>query len=204
MMYGLGTHSLDQTLLLFGKPASVTAFQRVLRNTSIPNGADDSFTIILQYDRNGQHGDLVSTVKTTIVSALPMARQPKFLVRGEKGSFVKEGEDVQTEHHFAGLLASDPNFGLEPERYHGYLHTRKQFDASFQQKNADDSAVIFSGKVKSQPGSYADYYRDVVKAVRGEGEVVVKPEESRMGIRVIELAKRSAQEGRSVGWSERD
>lgn len=100
------------------------------------------------------------------------------------------------------MKASDPAFGIEPERYHGYLHTSKPFDASFQKK-ADEPAVVFSGKVKSQPGSYMDYYRDVVKAVRGEGEVVVKPKESRMGIRIIELAKISAREGRTVEWSER-
>ena len=48
-----------------------------------------------------------------------------------------------------------------------------------------------------------DYYRDVVAAIRGEKEVVVKPEESRTGIRIIELAKQSAREGVTVAWSER-
>lgn len=109
---------------------------------------------------------------------------------------------MQTEHHFSGLLASDPGFGIEPPRYHGYLHTTKP-SPSLQQSDKGPG-VIFSGTVKSQPGSHMDYYRDVVKAVRGEAEVVVKPEESRMGIRVIELAKRSAKEGRTVEWSERD
>lgn len=113
---------------------------------------------------------------------------------------------MQTEHHFAGLLASDPSFGREPERYHGYLHTRKPFTPSSPSADStapSDPAVVFSGRVPSQPGSYMDFYRDVVKAVRGEGEVVVKPEESRMGIRVIELARQSAKEGRTVEWSER-
>ena len=201
MLYGLGTHSLDQTILLFGQPKSITAFSRVLRNPDIPNGADDSFTVILQYD--GEHKDLIATVKTTIVSALPMHKQPKFLLRGSQGTFVKTGEDPQVEHHFSGLKADDPAFGVEPERYHGYLHTRKEFDRSFQKKETDGPAAIFSGSVKSQPGSYMDYYRDMVKAVRGEGPVVVKPEESRMGIRIIELAKRSVKEGRTVQWSER-
>ena len=113
---------------------------------------------------------------------------------------LQNGEDVQVEHHFSGLSAADPSFGVEPPRYHGYLHTSKPSTAL----QKDDAAVIFSGAVPSQPGSYMDFYRDVVKALRGEGEVVVKPEESRMGIRVIELAKRSVKEGRTVGWSERD
>lgn len=80
----------------------------------------------------------------------------------------------------------------------------KPFDHPDSKSSSDDKpAVVFSGKVPSQPGSYMDYYRDVVKAIRGKGELVVKPEESRMGIRVIELAQQSAKEGRTTEWSER-
>jgi predicted dehydrogenase len=89
MLYGLGTHSLDQTLLLFGKPKSVTAFTRVLREGK--GRADDSFTVVLQYDGDEKEGsgDLICTVKTTIVSTLPMERQLKFMVRGREGTFLK-------------------------------------------------------------------------------------------------------------------
>lgn len=58
------------------------------------------------------------------------------------------------------------------------------------------------GKYPSARGSYVDYYKDVVAAIRGDKEVVVKPEESRMGIRVIELARESAEKGLTVAWSE--
>ena len=85
MLYGLGTHSLDQTLLLFGKPCSVTAFTRALRQKGA--ASDDSFTVVLQYD--GDKSDLVCTVKTTIVSKLPMERQVKFVIRGRDGTFLK-------------------------------------------------------------------------------------------------------------------
>lgn len=85
MMYGLGTHSIDQTLLLFGLPTSVTAFLRVLRMEGAEQASDDSFTIILQY--GGLQKDLIVTVKTTIVS--PQPKQLKFWVRGMNGSFTK-------------------------------------------------------------------------------------------------------------------
>lgn len=87
MLYGLGTHSIDQTLLLFGKPSSVTAFTRALRQKGV--ASDDSFTVVLQY--GGEQSDLVCTVKTTVVSTLPMERQLKFMVRGREGSFIKVG-----------------------------------------------------------------------------------------------------------------
>jgi len=85
MLYGLGTHSLDQTLLLFGKPKSVTGFTRVLRKEG--GRADDSFTVVLQY--GGERSELICTIKTTIVSTLPMDKQLKFMVRGREGTFLK-------------------------------------------------------------------------------------------------------------------
>ena len=53
MLYGLGTHSIDQTLLLFGQPKSVTGFVRALRKEARGSKLDDTFTVILQYE--GEH-----------------------------------------------------------------------------------------------------------------------------------------------------
>jgi predicted dehydrogenase len=210
MLYGLGTHSLDQTLLLFGKPCSVTAFTRSLRQKGA--ASDDTFTVVLQYE--GEKSDLVCTVKTTIVSKLPMERQVKFVVRGRDGTFLKvsccvskrqaqrtdmtqNGEDPQIDQLFAGIKADDPSYGIEPENYHGELFTKNKADDSQSQAGG-----LWSGKYVSSQGSYLDYYKDVVAAIRGEKEVAVKPEESRMGIRVIELAKESAEKGVTMVWSE--
>ncbi|KAK1086137.1 hypothetical protein LTR48_003878 [Friedmanniomyces endolithicus] len=188
MLFGLGTHSIDQTLLLFGKPKSVTGFTRALKLRG--SETDDTFTVILQYD--GEQRDLVCTVKTTVISPLPMERMLKYMVRGTAGAFVKTGEDPQVDHHMAGMKADDPKFGAEPEGYYGYLSTTK------------DSALGESKRIlESEKGCYMDYYRDVAKAIRGEAEVAVKPEQSRMGIRVIELARESAQKGVTLPYSEK-
>ena len=84
MMYGLGSHSIDQTLQLFGLPASVTALKRSLRMES---KTDDTFTIILQY--GGEQKNLVCTIKTAIISPISPAFQLKYFVRGTKGMFIK-------------------------------------------------------------------------------------------------------------------
>lgn len=97
------------------------------------------------------------------------------------------------------MKADDSRFGVEPSRYHGTLHTKKPLDDSFEK---DKTGVVFTGKITSQTGSYMDYYGDLAAAVRGEKDVAVKPEESRAGIRIIELAQQSAKEGRTVDWSE--
>lgn len=84
----LGTHSLDQAVVLFGRPKSVTGFFRAQREVAAKgDNADieDSFTIILQYD--GDQQGLLVTVKTSIIT--PMNQQLKYLVRGSEGSYVK-------------------------------------------------------------------------------------------------------------------
>ena len=86
MLSGIGTHTIDQTLLLFGQPKSVTAVTRVLRGKG-GQGADDMFTILLQY--GGEQSNLVAEVKTTIVSPFPMSRMLKYSVRGTEGGFIK-------------------------------------------------------------------------------------------------------------------
>ena len=54
------------------------------------------------------------------------------------------------------------------------------------------------GKFPSLPGVYTEYYADVVKAIRGEAEVAVTAEHARNGIRIMELARESAETGRSL------
>lgn len=97
------------------------------------------------------------------------------------------------------MSPTDPNFGVEPARYHGTLYTKTP--SSHTKPDLDEPAVVFSGKVPSQPGSWMDYYRDVVEAIRGEKDVVVKPEQSRDGIRIIELAMEAAKKGITIPWS---
>ena len=98
-----------------------------------------------------------------------------------------------------GISPQDPGFGEEPARYHGILYTKTP--SVHNKQDSGEPAVVFSGKVTSQPGCWMDYYRDVVSAIRGEKELVVKPEQSRNGIRIIELARESAEKGVTIPWS---
>lgn len=186
LLHGLGTHSLDQTLLLFGPPSTIWATTRALK----PNSkAIDTFIINLQY--SGNQSNLLVTVRTSIVNPIPMHKIPKYAIRGRHGAFFKTGEDCQVDQFYAGVDVKDERFGVEPEEYWGYLCTTEE------SRNGK-----FEGAWKSEKGSYRDYYVDVVKAIRGEKEVVVKPEESRMGLRVIELTLESVRTGRSVEFTE--
>ncbi len=74
--YGLGVHTLDQNISLFGRPDHVSYDLRSLRNKANP---DDTFEAQLFY------GDMKAIVKT---SHLVQIDYPKFIVHGHKGSFV--------------------------------------------------------------------------------------------------------------------
>jgi predicted dehydrogenase len=184
MLFGIGSHTIDQALVLFGRPATITAFYRSLRG--IESEIDDAFTVILQY--GGEKKNLVVTVKTSVVCV--MQYPLKFFVRGYDGSFVKYGDDKQESQVFQGLAATEKGFGVEPEDTYGLLTTKEKVDQSQSEDNGR-----WVGKFPSLVGSYVAYYEDLVKTIRGEKELVVKPETARDGLRIIEIARESAQKG---------
>lgn len=102
------------------------------------------------------------------------------------------GEDRQESQFSKGMQATDAKFGVEDASTYGELTTKHQFDDC---QTKDQESGMYIGKYPSHRGSYCSYYTDVVAAIKGEGEPKVKPEESRDGIRVIELARESAEKG---------
>ena len=185
-MFGLGSHTIDQALLLFGRPTSVTAFYRSLRG--IESKTDDTFTIILQY--SGAQKNLFVTVKTSVVAT--MQYPLKFFVRGYDGTFIKYGDDKQESQVAAGQTTATPGFGVEPEDTYGLLTTKEKVHGS---QTLDSGSEKWVGKFPSLKGEYTKFYTDLVKTIRGQGELIVKPEHSRDGIRVIEIARESAEKG---------
>ncbi|KAH8781773.1 hypothetical protein F5882DRAFT_406131 [Hyaloscypha sp. PMI_1271] len=158
MLFGIGSHTIDQALVLFGRPATITGFYRSLRG--IESEVDDAFTVILQYGREKKN--LVVTVKTSVVCV--MQHPMKFFVRGYNGSFVKYGEDRQESQVSKGLKATDVGFGVENEDTYGFLTTKEKVDQS-------------------------------------QKELVAKPETARDGLRIIEIARESAEKGCTLSFN---
>jgi predicted dehydrogenase len=193
--FGLGTHSLDQAYVLFGRPASVTAFFRVQRG--IESEVEDSFTIILQYD-DAQKGLLV-TVKTCVVS--PMAQQLKFWIRGAKGSYIKHQQRSscpQEEDIAKGAQPLDPGFAAEPDALRGTLTTYEEFDKSVQ--TFDKESGRYVGRYPTIQGHWMRLYQNVADSINGKAELAVKPGEVRDVLRIIELARESHEKGVTVAW----
>ncbi|KZL77724.1 oxidoreductase domain-containing protein [Colletotrichum tofieldiae] len=195
MAFGLGTHSIDQAVVLFGRPKSVTGFFRSQRG--IESEVEDSFTIILQYD--GPQKDLLVTIKTSVTT--PMAQQLKHLIRGTKGSWIKfqqRSTCPQEEQIAEGRKPLEPGFGEEPADVYGTLTTYKEFDGKIQ--HYDEATKKYVGKYPSIAGHWLGVYANLADAINGKAEIEVKATQSRDVIRVIELARESHDTGATVTW----
>lgn len=130
--YGLGVHTMDQIISLFGRPDHVAYDIRSLRNKANP---DDTFEAQLFY------GDLKAIVKT---SHLVKIDYPKFIVHGTKGSFVKYGIDQQETSLKANIMPGEPGFAADESV--GVL------------EYVNDDGVTVKEEVKPETGDYGRVY----------------------------------------------
>jgi predicted dehydrogenase len=162
--------------VLFGPPSAVTADVRILREGA---KADDCFEVILHYDR------LKVTLKSTMLARV---QGPRFLLHGTRGSFVKYGLDPQEEALNVGRTPAEPGWGVEAREQWGTLDT-------------EVDGLHLAGRIETLPGRYQDLYRNVLDAIAGRAALAVKPEEAALTIRIVELARQSHDEGRTVAFS---
>lgn len=174
ILFDLGAHLIDQAQFLFGVPEEVFGNLNVQREGG---EVTDSFEVLLKYDR-----------LKVVLKAGMLVRElgPHFMLYGDEGSFVKYGMDIQEDNLRKDLIPKDIiDWGKEPEEIWGTINT-------------DIEGVHIKGKVESDLGDYRDFYDNVRKAVLGEEELIVKAEEARNTIKIIELAEQSNEEGRWI------
>lgn len=173
VLYDLGSHLIDQALVLFGLPNEITADVRTQRKFA---KAADSFDVRLGYE------GLSVTLKATMLAREP---GPRFHLHGTEGSFVKHGLDPQEDALKLGFSPKSEGWGEEHEERWGTINTQA-------------CGVHMRGRVETVAGDYAAYYRNVADAIRGRAELIVKPEEAANTIRIIELALESSAAKRTL------
>jgi len=92
IFYDLGAHLIDQSLYFFGLPQSVTAEIRMIR----PHAKVDDY-----FDVRFDYGFMRVLLKG---SMLVREKGPHYMIHGDKGSFIKYGEDTQEALLKAGQL----------------------------------------------------------------------------------------------------
>lgn len=166
VLFDLGSHLIDQTLVLFGMPETVTADVLAQRPDAL---VDDYFHVVMSYGE-----------RRAILHSSTLVREPgpHFAVHGDAGSFVKYGMDPQETALKAGRSAGTPNWGREDRAASGTF-----VNAAGERET-----------ITSVPGSYADFYAGIAAAILTGAPVPVTAQSARDVIAIIELARQSAVE----------
>jgi predicted dehydrogenase len=178
VLYDLGSHLIDQALELFGKPEAVFADIRAQRPGS---KVDDYFHLHLYYPHHK------AMLRAGVFVKEP---GPRYILHGDKGSFVKKGIDPQEELLRKGVMPVGEHWGKEYPENHGIL-------------NIISNDKELRETVETEAGNYAGFYQNVFDVLTGGAVQAVKPEEARMVIRVIELAFESKKTKSIIPFTER-
>ncbi len=179
LLLDIGTHIVDQALILFGTPESVEAEVRRERDGE---GANDSFTIKLHY-----FTQFSVTLSANLLSTLA---RPRFHLRGTRGNYWKWGLDPQEEALNKVTRIEEAAWGTEPAASWGTMAT-----------GTDESIRV--NPVEPIPGDYRLFYQGVRDALLGTAKPPVAGIDAWRTARVLEYAAESAKAHRVIecDWS---
>jgi len=170
LLFDLGSHLIDQALLLFGPVRSVYAQLDARRPGVMVD--DDAFAALTHESGVRSH---------LWMSSVAAHLGPRFRLLGSDAAFVKHGLDVQEDALRAGLDPRAAGWGAEPPEMWGRL-------------GIGDAAR----DVPTAAGAYPEFYRRLVLAIRDDGPPPVDPADSVAVLEVIEAARRSAASAAAV------
>src|SRR5271155_5777421 len=174
IFFDIAPHLIDHALLLFGMPEALTADIRIEREGAV---ADDTFDLAFHYPR-GLRADLRSSI-------LAAATRPRFLLHGTQGAFVKQSFDPQESNLRRGYIPTHTAWGAEPEENGGLL-------------TLSLNGVLTERRVPSANCDYRDFYANLRDAMLGKARLAVSPEWALDVMRLLELARQSSNEHRTV------
>jgi scyllo-inositol 2-dehydrogenase (NADP+) len=174
-LYDLGSHLVDQALLLFGLPEKIWADIRIIRKESL---VDDYFELVFFYP------NLRVRLKCSYITREPIIG---YQFHGRKGSFLKSKADGQEVMLQQGLMPGCLGWGVEAISEWGLLHTEK------------DGQVI-KQYLPTPKGNYLDFYDGIYAALTSGAENPVNPADAVNVIKVIEKAFESSKAGAVVAF----
>ncbi|WVW78847.1 hypothetical protein I302_100810 [Kwoniella bestiolae CBS 10118] len=177
-IYNLGSHLIDQAVVLFGKPQKVMG--RVWDSRGI--GLDENFEVTLFYPSQ------TITLKASILSPLP--HQLRYLVKGTKGTYVKY--TLPPSHPSLKKFnrgVDHEGFDSEPEEGWGTVWAAKE---------ERDGTDFMEEKVPALSGNYTALYENLFESINigDRGKLSVKKEQVLSVLRIIELARKSSEQGK--------
>jgi predicted dehydrogenase len=164
VLFDLGSHLVDQAMVLFGRPTWIYA--EVQRRRAMVEADDDAFIALLHPGGIRVH---------LWASAVAAQQGPRFRLLGMRGAYVKNGLDGQEDALRSGARPDQAGWGREPPERWGRL--------------VGDGG---ERQVETEPGAYPRFYQAVAEALRSGGPPPVDPLDGAEVIEVLEAARRSA------------
>lgn len=170
LLYDLGSHLIDQALLLFGPVTRVYA--EIDRRRAGVEVDDDVFIALTH----------ASGVRSHLwTSAIAAQGGPRMRVLGTRAAYTKFHADIQEAALRAGQRPDASGWGVEPPEHWGRLGVGED-----------------ARPVPSDPGAYPRFYAGVVASLRDGAPPPVDPDDAVAGLEIIAAARRSAAEGRTI------
>jgi predicted dehydrogenase len=169
LLYDLGPHLIDQTLLLFGVPDTVQATLSKQRSGA---KTDDFFQLVLRY------GETVAVLQC---GSLVSGGTARFSVHGEKASVVKLNPDIQEDQLRTGMQPGAPDWGKDPDNAMVY-----------------EGATGRTHTLVAARGDQRGYYVALREALLGRAPNPVLPEQGATVMAIIEAAFKSDERGQRV------
>ncbi|MEO5580018.1 MAG: Gfo/Idh/MocA family oxidoreductase [Gemmatimonadaceae bacterium] len=166
LLYDLGSHLIDQALVLFGPASHVYA--ELDRRRSAVEVDDDVFVALTHTSGVRSH---------LFMSAVAAQGGPRFRLLGTRAAYVKHGLDVQEAALRNDRRLDVTGFGEDPSDAWGRLG------------DGDDVR-----RIETENGGYQRFYEGVAAALKTAAPPPVDPADAVAGLEVIEAAQRSAAE----------
>jgi len=164
ILFDLGSHLIDQALVLFGMPDALRAD---IRNERPESQVDDYFDLELFYHDK----------KIRLTAGMMVKKPgPRFIVEGTAAAFIKSGSDPQEALLKEGHMPAGNGWGMEDAKFFGKL---------IPEENNEDAR----GKmIETLPGNYMGFYDDVHASLVKNNPPAVTAEAARNVIFIIEKA----------------
>jgi len=171
--FDLGVHMLDSILCLLGRPQAVNADMRSLRRTQ---GATDYFNVCFHYP------DMRVLLRSnTYVSE----KGATVSMHGDKGSFLKFGQDVQEQQLMQGLRPYEPDWAKHKDDNLGILHTQTESGSTRQ-------------NVASERGCYEVFYRNIAATINGKDTLRFGAQQALLAVEMLLAAEESHKQQRTI------
>lgn len=169
VLFDLGSHLIDQAILLFGPAAVVHAELKARR---LDERADDDAFLVLRHE--------TGVLSHLTMNMLCAQQGPRFRVLGSIGGFTKHGVDPQEPYIAAGGSPLDAEYGVEAQEWAGVLGRDGHLDA-----------------LPTERGTYPEYYRILADKILDGGTasdlpLPVDPADAVEVLKIIEKARELA------------